>query len=110
MTSPPPQPEWQNQGVLGGSSKETLEAQSQNADVPVQIGEKPTEKPAEKRELLAEDCEDQLAFAFPTWYKWWILTVIFLVQTSMNFNTSLYSNGKSSKPSPRRGYLRQGTR
>lgn len=46
-----------------------------------------------KRELREEDCEDQLGFAFSTAYKWWILTVIFLVQTSMNFNTSLYSNG-----------------
>lgn len=46
-----------------------------------------------KRELKEEDVEDQLGFAFPTWKKWWILTVIFMVQTSMNFNTSLYSNG-----------------
>ncbi|KAI5863311.1 multidrug transporter [Durotheca rogersii] len=46
-----------------------------------------------KRELTEKDCEGELGFAFPTWKKWWILTVIFLVQTSMNFNTSLYSNG-----------------
>ncbi|KAI1384359.1 MFS general substrate transporter [Hypoxylon trugodes] len=46
-----------------------------------------------KREIKEEDCESELGFAFPTWKKWWILTVIFLVQTSMNFNTSLYSNG-----------------
>ncbi|KAH9903534.1 multidrug transporter [Xylariomycetidae sp. FL2044] len=46
-----------------------------------------------KRELKEEDCEGELGFAFPEWKKWWILTVIFLVQTSMNFNTSLYSNG-----------------
>ncbi|KAI1828272.1 MFS general substrate transporter [Xylaria intraflava] len=46
-----------------------------------------------KRELKAEDCEDELGYAFPSWKKWWILTVIFLIQTSMNFNTSLYSNG-----------------
>lgn len=46
-----------------------------------------------KRELTAAECESELGFAFPTWKKWWILTVIFIVQTSMNFNTSLYSNG-----------------
>ncbi|KAK8048131.1 hypothetical protein PG994_009861 [Apiospora phragmitis] len=46
-----------------------------------------------KRELKEDEVEDQLGYAFPEWYKWWILTVIFLVQTSMNFNTSLYSNG-----------------
>ncbi|KAI3396000.1 hypothetical protein diail_571 [Diaporthe ilicicola] len=46
-----------------------------------------------KRELTAQECESELAFAYPESKKWWILTVIFLVQTSMNFNTSLYSNG-----------------
>ncbi len=45
------------------------------------------------REITQEECEGELGFAFPSWKKWWILTVIFLVQTSMNFNTSLYSNG-----------------
>ena len=51
------------------------------------------EKNVEKREIREEDCEDELGYAFPSWKKWWILTVIFIVQTSMNFNTSLYSNG-----------------
>ena len=45
-----------------------------------------------KIELTEEECYDELGFSFPTWRKWMILTVIFLVQTSMNFNTSLYSN------------------
>ncbi|KAI1114103.1 major facilitator superfamily domain-containing protein [Nemania sp. NC0429] len=36
-----------------------------------------------------------LALAFPAWKKWMILSVIFLVQTSMNFNTSLYANGQA---------------
>lgn len=48
---------------------------------------------AGKREITEEECADELGFAFKESYKWWILTVIFLVQTSMNFNTSLYSNG-----------------
>lgn len=47
----------------------------------------------DKREIKEEDCEDELGYAFSEKKKWWILTVIFLVQTSMNFNTSLYSNG-----------------
>lgn len=46
-----------------------------------------------RRELTQEDCMDELGYAFSTKKKWWILTIIFLVQTSMNFNTSLYSNG-----------------
>ncbi|KAI0403618.1 major facilitator superfamily domain-containing protein [Xylaria palmicola] len=36
-----------------------------------------------------------LALEFSTAKKWMILTVIFLVQTSMNFNTSLYANGQA---------------
>ncbi|PLB47766.1 MFS general substrate transporter [Aspergillus steynii IBT 23096] len=47
---------------------------------------------SEKVELTEEDCYDQLGYAFPEWRKWMIIIVIFLVQTSMNFNTSLYSN------------------
>ncbi|CZR54305.1 probable synaptic vesicle transporter SVOP and related transporters (major facilitator superfamily) [Phialocephala subalpina] len=46
----------------------------------------------DKIELTEEMCYDELGFAFPTWKKWTILTIIFLVQVSMNFNTSLYSN------------------
>lgn len=34
------------------------------------------------------------AYAFTTWKKWRILIVVFLVQCSMNFNTSLYANGQ----------------
>lgn len=48
---------------------------------------------AEKYILTEEDCYDELGFSFPSWRKWMILTVIFIVQVSMNFNTSLYSNG-----------------
>ncbi|OAL51535.1 multidrug transporter [Pyrenochaeta sp. DS3sAY3a] len=46
-------------------------------------------------EITEEDCYDELGFSFPTWKKWTILSVIFLVQVSMNFNTSLYSNAVS---------------
>jgi len=43
-------------------------------------------------ELTEADCYEELGFCFPTWKKWTILTLIFWVQVSMNFNTSLYSN------------------
>jgi len=46
----------------------------------------------DKYEITEDDCYDELGFSFPTWKKWYILTVIFIVQVSMNFNTSLYSN------------------
>jgi hypothetical protein len=47
----------------------------------------------DKREITEEDCAEDLGFAYPKWKKWTILTVIFWIQVSMNFNTSLYSNG-----------------
>lgn len=47
----------------------------------------------DRYEITEEDCYDQLGFSFPSRKKWTILTVVFLVQVSMNFNTSLYSNG-----------------
>ena len=44
--------------------------------------------------LREEDFDEaQLGFGFSKWKKWYILTVVFMVQVSMNFNTSLYSNG-----------------
>lgn len=59
-----------------------------------QLQEKQLDKAGthDKIELIEEDCYDELGFCFAPWKKWGILTVIFLVQVSMNFNTSLYSN------------------
>lgn len=53
------------------------------------------EKPGtyDKIEITEEDCYDELGYSFPSWKKWTILSIIFIVQVSMNFNTSLYSNG-----------------
>lgn len=49
--------------------------------------------PDGKRELTYEMAYEALPYNWNWTKKWWVLTVIFLVQTSMNFNTSLYSNG-----------------
>lgn len=45
-----------------------------------------------KIELTEDDCYDELGFSFSKAKKWYILTVVFWVQVSMNFNTSLYAN------------------
>ncbi|KAJ8132981.1 hypothetical protein O1611_g640 [Lasiodiplodia mahajangana] len=45
------------------------------------------------RTITPAEAEKYLGYSFSTRKKWWTLTVIFFVQTSMNFNTSLYSNG-----------------
>ncbi|EOA84604.1 hypothetical protein ACJQWK_06593 [Exserohilum turcicum] len=49
----------------------------------------------DRYEITEEDCYDELGFSFPERKKWMILSVIFMVQVSMNFNTSLYSNAVS---------------
>ncbi|KAI9726624.1 MAG: hypothetical protein M1828_000991 [Chrysothrix sp. TS-e1954] len=48
-----------------------------------------------RRELQEEECYDELALSFPTWKKWTILSAIFIVQCSMNFNTSVYASAVS---------------
>ena len=58
---------------------------------PAPINEK-NEATDEREELTEDDCYDELGYSFSTSKKWTILTIIFLVQTSLNFNTSLYSN------------------
>ena len=45
-----------------------------------------------KIELKEHDCYDKLGFCYPTWKKWSILSVIFIVQVSMNFNASVFGN------------------
>jgi hypothetical protein len=42
--------------------------------------------------LTEKDCEAQLGFSFPRPKKWLILSVIFIVQVSMNYNASVYGN------------------
>ena len=49
-------------------------------------------KTNDKIELQEADCPEKLGFAWPWSKKWSILTVIFIVQTSMNFNASAYAS------------------
>lgn len=39
-----------------------------------------SEKPSERRVLEEEDALEALGFAFPTWKKWAIITVVFVIQ------------------------------
>ncbi|KAH0265991.1 MFS transporter, partial [Aureobasidium melanogenum] len=76
------------------SSEPSIERRVDNSEVPT--GKKETGNgyggDGDKIILTEDDCYEELGFCFPTWKKWMILTVIFIVQVSMNFNTSLYSN------------------
>ncbi|KAK3202417.1 hypothetical protein GRF29_161g1148181 [Pseudopithomyces chartarum] len=51
--------------------------------------------PSDKIELTDTDAWHLLGYSFPTWRKWQILGVVFLIQISMNMNASLYANGVS---------------
>ncbi|KAH7122468.1 major facilitator superfamily domain-containing protein [Dendryphion nanum] len=46
----------------------------------------------EKVELQDSDAWDKLGYSFPTWRKWQILCVVFLIQISINTNASMYAN------------------
>lgn len=46
----------------------------------------------DRRELTENDCYDKQGFRFPWYKKWAILSVVFTVQMSMTFNSSVYPN------------------
>jgi hypothetical protein len=49
----------------------------------------------DKVQITEEECYEELGFSYSSTKKWTILSIIFLVQVSMNFNASLYSNAVS---------------
>lgn len=75
------------------SSDPSIERRVDNSEVPTRKKETGNAYDGTDKVILTEDdCYEELGFCFPTWKKWTILSVIFIVQVSMNFNTSLYSN------------------
>ena len=58
---------------------------------PAQL-ETSTSKVEDKIELTEEAAFDKTGFAYPRWKKWLVITVIFVIQSSMNFNASVYAN------------------
>ncbi|MCJ1465129.1 hypothetical protein MMC07_003745 [Pseudocyphellaria aurata] len=65
-------------------SKDPSESDEKNGSKPL--------RPDGKIELVDTDCYEMLGFSYSARKKWIILSVIFVVQTSMNFNTSVYAN------------------
>lgn len=65
-----------------------------------------------KIELTRDMAYECTAFAFPEWKKWLILSVIAVVQISMNFNTCVYPNAAAIIPHDHRykGVSEQGAR
>ena len=48
--------------------------------------------PDGKIELTEVDAYDRLGFCYSPWKKWAILSIVFVVQCSMNFNAAVYGN------------------
>ena len=46
--------------------------------------------PDGRRVITEEEAWPALGYSWPTWKKWMLLTSIFIVQCSMNMNTSIY--------------------
>lgn len=68
---------------------------SATTNVPSESDEKVEERPVRadgKIELREDECEEVHGYSFSTTKKWTILSVIFVVQSSMNFNASVYAN------------------
>ncbi len=77
-------------GEEGNPMKEEKPASEVEPSSEVQPPRKPREDG--KIELSDDDCYEELGFSFSTFKKWLIISVIFIVQVSMNFNTSVYAN------------------
>ncbi|KAJ9499973.1 hypothetical protein LTR99_008578 [Exophiala xenobiotica] len=95
--------EWEKASTVKGEDANPAVKPEENAQQAEHLGTTLSEKEGQdaepepetfdKIEITEEDCYSELGYAWPEWKKWTVLTVIFLVQLSMNFNTSLYSNG-----------------
>lgn len=73
------------------SAKHSLQDSKDPRESDEKNGGKPL-RPDGKIELMDADCYEKLGFSYSEWKKWTILAVIFVVQASMNFNTSVYAN------------------
>ncbi|EFE41044.1 MFS multidrug transporter, putative [Trichophyton verrucosum HKI 0517] len=74
------------------SSGSTAATSTLAADSSSQYGESFLALKAARLEIQESENYHQLPFSYPCWKKWTILVIIFFVQVSMNFNTSIYAN------------------
>ena len=65
-------------------------------DVNSPTNETKEKRPAGEKKVLQEyECYDKLGYSFSRFKKWRIITIIFIVQLSMNFNGSVYPHALS---------------
>lgn len=74
------------------SSKDGLAALAAINTAPPIPAKSPRRLPDGRVLLTEESHYKATAFTFPTWKKWSILTTIFIVQLSMNWNAAIYGN------------------
>ncbi|KAL4401318.1 transmembrane transporter [Malassezia pachydermatis] len=86
----------EHQKVVSGLSRKIAEMRYGKPQR-IQLVIKPVVKDGQV-ELTREMAFEKTAFGFPWWKKWMILSVIAMVQISMNFNTSVYPNATSMIP------------
>lgn len=67
---------------------DTICAESRDEQAMVQ--KEGTSNSDDKRIITETDCYDALGYSWPAWRKWMLLSSIFAVQVSMNFNTSVF--------------------
>ena len=95
MADPPRQEEAEKIESYGDADEESSKGETSGKEENPFAGHDEKKKALgndDKYEITEDDCYDELGYSFPSWKKWYILTIIFVVQVSMNFNTSLYSN------------------
>lgn len=67
-----------------GLSEKEKNAYHRKSSIPPKVAEDG------RRIITEEECWDSLGYSWPTWKKWMLLSSIFIVQVSMNFNTSVF--------------------
>ena len=99
MASPPGLEERSSDDIASGTVKQIEAADSRRGSNKPQLrdrrrssrllslGQQAGPRDDGKVELTEEDAWEATGFAFPTWKKWMILTVIFSVQSSMNVSS-----------------------
>ena len=81
-------------GAIGEKDEMMVNTASQGQSIGETKTVETVESSAPQKRLIREDeCVGQLAHEWSWQKKWYVLAVIAVVQTSMNFNTTLYSNG-----------------
>lgn len=80
--SPVPKPE------IGPDRKGSKASGRRRSSNLLELGRRVGQREDGKIELTEQDAWEVTGFAFPTWKKWMVLSVIFAVQSSMNVRVS----------------------